>query len=164
MASPIEIVIKKYPNRRLYDTNASIYITLEDVKHLVEAKKNIKVVDAKTHEDLTRQTLMQILLEEESGGAPIFSVEMLSQVISFYGHAQHSALGPFLDSSLKAFVQGAEEMAKRAALMKKGSQKNTEAIVEANAAAWSELAKVQQSAVAGMVEQWSKVAGSWLSR
>jgi polyhydroxyalkanoate synthesis repressor PhaR len=164
MATKTEIVIKKYPNRRLYDTTSSVYITLEDVKRLVEEKKPVKVVDAKTNEDLTRQTLMQILLEEEAGGAPIFTSEMLAQVISFYGHAQHSALGPFLDSSLKAFVQGAEEMAKRAAMMKMGSQKNTEAIVEANAAAWTELAKVQQQAVSGMMEQWSKAAGAWLPK
>ena len=78
-------LIKKYPNRRLYDTKTSSYITLVDVKELVLQHEDFQVVDAKTGEDLTRSILLQIILEEEAGGAPMFSSEMLSQMIRFYG-------------------------------------------------------------------------------
>jgi polyhydroxyalkanoate synthesis repressor PhaR len=97
-------IIKKYPNRRLYDTHTSSYITLADVKELVHAYENFIVVDAKTNEDLTRSILMQIILEEESGGVPIFSPELLSQMIRFYGNAMQAMLGKYLENNMKAFV------------------------------------------------------------
>ena len=71
-------LIKKYPNRRLYDTATSSYITLADVKKLVLQQVPFKVADAKSNEDLTRSILLQIILEEESSGAPMFSSDMLS--------------------------------------------------------------------------------------
>ena len=74
-------LIKKYPNRRLYDTQTSTYVTLSDIKNLVMGSEVFKVVDAKTEEDLTRNILLQIILEEEAGGAPVFSTQMLSQII-----------------------------------------------------------------------------------
>ncbi|MGH8634583.1 MAG: polyhydroxyalkanoate synthesis repressor PhaR, partial [Burkholderiales bacterium] len=80
-------IIKKYPNRRLYDTETSSYITLADVKKLVLEQAEFKVEDAKTREDLTRSILLQIILDEESAGAPMFSSDMLSQIIRFYGNA-----------------------------------------------------------------------------
>ncbi|MEL0070813.1 MAG: polyhydroxyalkanoate synthesis repressor PhaR, partial [Betaproteobacteria bacterium] len=82
-----ERLIKKYPNRRLYDTATSTYITLSDVKQLVLENSHFKVIDAKTNEDLTRSILLQIITEEESNGAPIFSSQMLYQIIQFYGNA-----------------------------------------------------------------------------
>lgn len=96
--------IKKYPNRRLYDTQTSSYITLSDVKALVLAHEAFLVVDAKSEEDLTRAILLQIILEEEAGGAPMFSSEMLSQMIRFYGSAMQGMMGRYLDSNMKAFV------------------------------------------------------------
>ncbi|HSQ72517.1 MAG TPA: polyhydroxyalkanoate synthesis repressor PhaR, partial [Rubrivivax sp.] len=80
-------ILKKYPNRRLYDTQNSSYITLADVKQMVLAGEDFEVRDAKTGEDLTRSILLQIILEEESGGLPMFSAQTLSQIIRFYGHA-----------------------------------------------------------------------------
>lgn len=97
-------LIKKYPNRRLYDTKTSAYITLGDVKELVLAFENFKVVDAKSSEDLTRSILLQIILEEESGGVPLFSSELLAQMIRFYGHAMQGMLGKYLENNIKAFV------------------------------------------------------------
>ncbi len=97
-------LIKKYPNRRLYDTKTSAYITLTDVKDLVLAFENFKVVDAKTGEDLSRSILLQIILEEEAGGMPLFSTELLAQIIRFYGHATQGMLGKFLENNIKAFV------------------------------------------------------------
>jgi polyhydroxyalkanoate synthesis repressor PhaR len=84
--------IKKYPNRRLYDTANSGYITLADVKQMVLDSIDFKVVDAKSGEDLTRQILLQIILDEEAGGLPMFSSEMLVQMIRFYGTAQQTII------------------------------------------------------------------------
>lgn len=159
-----EIVIKKYPNRRLYDTASSAYITLEDVKRLVVEKRSVRVVDAKTDEDLTRQTFMQIMLEEESGGSPVFSADMLAQMISFYGQAQHSALGPFLDASLKAYVRGAEAIAKQASALKGGARGGADSAMAAGATAWADVVKAQQTAMASMFETMGKAAGSWMPK
>ena len=98
-------LIKKYPNRRLYDTKTSAYITLSDVKDLVLAFENFKVVDAKTGEDLSRSILLQIILEEESGGVPMFSAQMLAQIIRFYGHAMQGLMGTLLERNLAAFTE-----------------------------------------------------------
>jgi polyhydroxyalkanoate synthesis repressor PhaR len=98
-------IIKKYPNLRLYDTQSSSYITLGDVKQLVIAGETFSVQDAKTTEDLTRKILLQIILEEETGGAPLFSAPMLSQMIRFYGHAMQGMMGAYLEKSMQAFVE-----------------------------------------------------------
>lgn len=97
-------LIKKYPNRRLYDTQTSAYITVVDVKRLIIEQEDIQVLDAKTDEDLTRSVLLQILLEEEAGGAPILSEVMLAQMIRFYGHAMQGVMGNYLEKNLQAFV------------------------------------------------------------
>ena len=86
-------LIKKYPNRRLYDTRTSSYITLADVKALVLKHEQFQVVDAKTGEDLTRSILLQIILEEEAGGMPMFTSDLLSQLIRFYGNAMQGMVG-----------------------------------------------------------------------
>lgn len=98
-------LIKKYPNRRLYDTQTSAYITLADVKQLVLESEDFKVLDAKSGEDLTRSILLQIILEEEAGGAPLFSSIMLSQIIRFYGHAMQGMMGSYLEKTMGAFVE-----------------------------------------------------------
>ncbi len=104
MAQAIRL-IKKYPNRRLYDTKTSAYITLADVKQLVLEHEEFKVVEAKTQDDLTRSILLQIILEEEAGGAPLFSSQMLSQIIRFYGHAMQGMMGSYLEKTMQAFVE-----------------------------------------------------------
>jgi polyhydroxyalkanoate synthesis repressor PhaR len=96
-------LIKKYPNRRLYDTKTSSYITLADVKQMVLKQEEFQVVDAKSGEDLTRQILLQIILEEESAGVPMFSSELLSQLIRFYGHAMQGFMGTYLEKNIRAF-------------------------------------------------------------
>jgi len=98
-------LIKKYPNRRLYDTQTSVYITLADVKQLVLASEDFKVIDAKSSEDLTRSILLQIILEEEAGGTPLFSSPMLAQIIRFYGHAMQGMMGTYLEKTMLAFVE-----------------------------------------------------------
>jgi polyhydroxyalkanoate synthesis repressor PhaR len=96
-------LIKKYPNRRLYDTKTSSYITLADVKQMVLKQEEFQVVDAKSGDDLTRQILLQIILEEESGGMPMFSSDLLSQMIRSYGNAMQGMMGSYLERNMKAF-------------------------------------------------------------
>ncbi|MDP5241412.1 polyhydroxyalkanoate synthesis repressor PhaR [Uliginosibacterium sp. 31-16] len=96
-------LIKKYPNRRLYDTASSCYITLADVRDLVLGQEVFQVVDAKTGDDITRSILLQIILEEENGGAPMFTSDLLAQMIRFYGNAMQGFMGRYLENNITAF-------------------------------------------------------------
>ena len=97
-------ILKKYPNRRLYDTETSSYITLADVKKMVLTGQDFVVRDAKTGDELTRSILLQIILEEETGGMPMFSAQMLAQIIRFYGHAMQGMMGSYLEKNLQTFT------------------------------------------------------------
>ena len=97
-------VLKKYPNRRLYDTETSTYVTLADVKRMVMDSEDLVVRDAKTSEDLTRSILLQVILEEESGGVPMFSASVLAQIIRFYGNAMQGLMGSYLEKNMQAFT------------------------------------------------------------
>jgi polyhydroxyalkanoate synthesis repressor PhaR len=112
MASPR--IIKKYPNRRLYDTETSAYITLAEVKDLVLGYKDFQVRDAKSGEDLTRSILLQIILEEESGGVPMFSSDMLANIIRYYGHAMQGMMGSYLERSISAFHEAQKRFQEQA--------------------------------------------------
>ncbi|MBE7367900.1 polyhydroxyalkanoate synthesis repressor PhaR [Ramlibacter pallidus] len=112
-AKPAQRVIKKYPNRRLYDTETSTYITLAEVKQLVMENHPFVVRDAKTNEDLTRSILLQIILEEEAGGAPMFSEAALANIIRFYGHAMQGFMGTYLEKNVQAFTDLQTQMAEQ---------------------------------------------------
>jgi polyhydroxyalkanoate synthesis repressor PhaR len=107
-------IIKKYPNRRLYDTETSTYITLAEVKELVLGYKVFQVQDAKSGEDLTRSILLQIILEEESGGVPMFSSDMLANIIRYYGHAMQGLMGSYLERSIFAFHEAQKRFQEQA--------------------------------------------------
>ena len=98
-------ILKKYPNRRLYDTRTSAYITLADVKKMVLEGDAFEVRDAKSGDELTRSILLQIILEEETGGVPIFSAQTLAQIIRFYGHAMQGLMGSYLEKNLQTFAE-----------------------------------------------------------
>ncbi len=98
-------VIKKYPNRRLYDTEKSSYITLNEVHELVRQGGDFKVVDAGTGEDITRSILIQIIIEQEGGETPIFTTDMLTKFIRFYDDAAHGVFGEFLERNLQIFTE-----------------------------------------------------------
>jgi polyhydroxyalkanoate synthesis repressor PhaR len=98
-------IIKKYPNRRLYDTEDSKYITLEDVKKLVLNGVDFIVKDVKTEEDLTRNILLQIISEQEHDGEPFFSTELLIQIIRSYGDSLQSMAGDYIEKSMQLFVE-----------------------------------------------------------
>jgi polyhydroxyalkanoate synthesis repressor PhaR len=140
-------IIKKYPNRRLYDTETSSYITLTDVKKLVLDQVDFKVEDAKSHEDLTRSILLQIILEEEGAGAPMFSSDMLSQIIRFYGNAMQGMMGSYLEKNIHTFI----EIQKR--LQEQSRQVYGENPM-LNTEAWSEFLKMQGPAMQGLMGRY----------
>lgn len=111
LSSASQRLIKKYPNRRLYDTSLSSYISLSDVKTLVSAQQSFIVVDAKSGEDLTRSILLQIIVEEEGRGSPLFSTELLSQIIRHYGDAMQSVMGTYLEKNVQAFLEIQQRLA-----------------------------------------------------
>jgi polyhydroxyalkanoate synthesis repressor PhaR len=138
-------LIKKYPNRRLYDTQTSAYITLADVKQLVLDAAVFQVVDAKSGEDLTRSILLQIILEEESGGVPMFSANVLSQIIRFYGHAMQGVMGTFLEKNIQAFMDIQESMAEQS----KGMVPN-----QFGPEAWAQFMNVQTPVLQNMMNNY----------
>ncbi len=109
------IVIKKYANRRLYDTSASRYVTLDHLRELVKDGKDFQVVDAKSGEDLTRGVLAQIIFEEESKGETLLPVEFLRQLISFYGDSMQSMVPGYLNMSMDSFAKQHAEMREKMA-------------------------------------------------
>ncbi|MEO5341679.1 MAG: polyhydroxyalkanoate synthesis repressor PhaR [Magnetococcus sp. MYC-9] len=98
-------VIRKYPNRRLYDTERSAYVTLDGIRQLVLDNVLFQVVDKQSGEDITRSILLQIISEEEGDGTPVFSTEVLQQIIRFYGGALQGMLGAYLTRSVALFVE-----------------------------------------------------------
>lgn len=98
-------IIKKYPNRRLYDTEISSYITVEEVRQLILDGEDFEVRDAKSGEDLTRQVLLQIIAEQEQGGEPVLSTQLLSQIIRFYGDSMQGFMGNYLERSMQLFLE-----------------------------------------------------------
>jgi polyhydroxyalkanoate synthesis repressor PhaR len=96
------VVIKKYANRRLYDTESSSYITLERLAEMVRQKRDFKVVDAKTGEDITHNVLTQIIMDEEARGTNMLPVNFLRQLISLYGDSMQSFVPQYLEASLEA--------------------------------------------------------------
>ncbi|MGJ7508824.1 polyhydroxyalkanoate synthesis repressor PhaR [Variovorax sp. GT1P44] len=111
---PVQRVIKKYPNRRLYDTETSSYITLAEVKQLVMNKASFVVRDAKSGDDLTRSILLQVILEEEAGGAPMFTEQVLASIIRFYGQTMQSYMGPYLEKNIQAMAEVQAQLAEKA--------------------------------------------------
>ena len=142
-------IIKKYPNRRLYDTATSSYITLEDVKKLVLDQIAFRVEDAKTHEDLTRSILLQIILEEESGnGAPMFSSGVLSQIIRTYGQTMQGMMGSYLEKNVQTFIDIQKKLQEQSRTLY--GEKNSPQAADA----WSEFLKMQGPAIQGMMGRY----------
>jgi len=138
-------LIKKYPNRRLYDTCTSAYITLADVKQLVLDSEAFQVIDAKSGDDITRSILLQIILEEESGGVPLFSPAALSQIIRFYGNAMQGLMGTFLEKNIEAFTEIHERMVEQSGLSR-GQQIGPEA--------WMQFMNVQTPVLQNMMNSY----------
>lgn len=139
-------ILKKYPNRRLYDTRFSTYITLVDVKAMVLAAESFEVRDAKTGEDLTRSILLQIILEEESGGVPMFSAPMLAQIIRFYGHSMQGLMGSYLEKNLQTFTEFQSVIAEQSKGLYDPAAQTPEM--------WSQMLSSQTPAVQGLMSNY----------
>lgn len=138
-------IIKKYPNRRLYDTETSKYITLEDVKKLVVENVTFRVEDAKTKEDLTRSILMQIIMESEgSQGAPMFSSDVLCKIIRFYGNAMQGMMGSYLEKNIQTFIEIQKKLQEQS-----GSALGSPQML--NPEAWNDFLKMQGPAIQSMM-------------
>jgi polyhydroxyalkanoate synthesis repressor PhaR len=141
-----ERLIKKYPNRRLYDTQTSSYITLADVKQLVLGNEDFIVIDAKTEEDLTRSILLQIILEEESNGEPMFSSSALSQIIRYYGHTMQGMMGSYLEKNIQVFIDIQNKLAE-----------NSKGLMEEKSFSpemWTQFMSVQGPMMQGMMSNY----------
>ena len=143
MENPLRL-IKKYPNRRLYDTKTSSYITLADVKQMVLKQEEFQVVDAKSGDDLTRQILLQIILEEESGGAPMFSSDLLSQMIRSYGNAMQGMMGTYLERNIRAFQDLQKTLQEQSQKMYGGSGQEL----------WSQFMNLQGPAMQSLMQAY----------
>jgi polyhydroxyalkanoate synthesis repressor PhaR len=133
-------VIKKYPNRRLYDTDISSYITVEDVRQLVLDGEDFEVRDAKTGEDLTRTVLLQIIAEHEERGQPMFSTRMLSQVIRFYGDSLQGFMGGYLERSMQNFLDQSQQFRNQVSgLMGQNAWQMVNELTERNLEIWKSM-------------------------
>ena len=141
-------IIKKYPNRHLYDTQTSTYITLADVKQMVLAHDTFTVLDAKTNEDLTRSILLQIILEEENEGVSLFTTEMLAQIIRSYGNVMQGMLGSYLEKNMQAFADIQSDLAVTEA--KSDAQQKIDSEV------WQQLLAIQTPMMQGMMSTYIK--------
>ena len=140
-------LIKKYPNRRLYDTKTSSYITLADVKQMVLKNEEFQVLDAKTNEDLSRQILLQIILDEESGGMPMFSSDLLSQMIRSYGSAMQGFMGSYLEKNLEGFQQMQKALQEQSQKLYGDNSKSSQEI-------WAQFMNMQGPAMQGLMQAY----------
>src|SRR5918999_2686546 len=115
------VVIKKYANRRLYNTASSSYVTLEHLSEMVKQGIDFVVYDAKTNEDITRTVLTQIIFEEESQGQSLLPIQFLRQLISFYGNSMQAFLPSYLELSLASFAQQQERLRSQLAAFTPGT-------------------------------------------
>ncbi len=147
-------IIKKYPNRRLYDTATSSYITLANVKQLVLEQTPFQVIDAKSNNDLTRNILLQIILEEENSEAPMFSSDVLSQMIRFYGNTMQGMMGSYLEKNIQTFMGIQQQLTEQSR-----SIYGTNPVMSPDA--WNQMVKMQgpaiQSLMSGYLEQSAKM-------
>ena len=141
-------VIKKYPNRRLYDTQISSYITIEDVRQLIVDGIEFEVRDAKTGDDLTRQVLLQIISEHEQDGEPMLSTRMLSQLIRFYGDSLQGFMGNYLERSMQMFLEQQQQFRQQmSGLIGQAPWTMLNQLTEKNLEMWKDF---QQGLVGGM--------------
>ena len=140
-------LIKKYPNRRLYDTRTSTYITLADVKQLVLGNEEFQVVDAKSGDDLTRAVLLQIILEEESGGSPMFTSDVLTQFIRSYGSAMQGMMGGYIERNLQLFQELQKKVQEQSAQLYGGNAKGGQEM-------WNQFMSFQGPAMQGLISTY----------
>ena len=154
-------VIKKYPNRRLYDTQISSYITIEDVRQLIVDEVEFEVRDAKSGEDLTRQVLLQIIAEQEQDGEPMLSTRLLSQLIRFYGDSLQGFMGNYLERSMQLFLDQQQQFRQQmGGLLGQTPWTLMNQLTERNLQAWNEFQQNLAGAMGGTPPPRGKEPGA----
>jgi polyhydroxyalkanoate synthesis repressor PhaR len=151
-ADAAPVIIKKYANRRLYDTESSSYITLDHLSQMTRAGREFKVVDAKSGDDITHSVLTQIIVEEENRGTTLLPVSFLRQLISMYGDQMQAMVPHYLEASMEAFRRNQEQVRTTMMGMMAGGANPFEAIARQNMA--------MMKAAAGMWAQGAPAAGA----
>jgi polyhydroxyalkanoate synthesis repressor PhaR len=133
-------IIRKYANRRLYDTEASRHINKEDVRKLIAAGEDVQIVDEGSGDDITRSVLLQLVAEQELGGQPVLSDQMLTQIIRFYDHPMQGMLGSYLQQSFESFLQQQSSLQEQMQeLMKSGPFAVMQDVAKQNMEAWQAM-------------------------
>jgi len=134
--------IKKYANRRLYDTEASRHVTLDGIRQLVAGGEDVAVIDDTSGQDITRSILLQVIAEQEQGGRPILSAEMLKQIIRFYGNPMQELMGGYLERSVQVFMNQQkalqDQIQQAMGMTPMGSMQN---LAQKNMEVWNQLQK-----------------------
>ena len=135
-------IIKKYPNRRLYDTELSKYVTLVHLRKLIHDEVEFKVVDSQSGKDITRSILIQIITEQEAGDEALFSTDMLIDLIRYYDEAVHDVFQSYLDQSMRAFTEQQQFIQERMEeLVGAGAVKDMADLAQRNVELWMDMQK-----------------------
>ena len=133
-------IIRKYANRRLYDTEASRHINKDDVRKLIAAGKEVRILEDGSGDDITRSVLLQLVAEQELGGKPVLSDQMLTQIIRFYDHPMQGVLGSYLQQSFETFLQQQSTMQEQMQeLMRNGPFAVMKDVAKQNMEAWQAM-------------------------
>ncbi|HKE96654.1 MAG TPA: polyhydroxyalkanoate synthesis repressor PhaR [Povalibacter sp.] len=144
-------LIKKYANRRLYDASQSRHITLDDIRNLVVSGEQVRVVEDKTNEDITRLILLQVIAEQEQFGRPILSTPLLESLIRFYGNSLQGFLSTYLEKSVETFMRQQEVVqAQLARMMTNAPMAAMSELTRQNLEIWS---RMQESMLAAFTPQ-----------
>jgi polyhydroxyalkanoate synthesis repressor PhaR len=154
-----ERLIRKYSNRRLYDTGASRHVTLEDLRQLIVAGEKIKVVDDKSGEDLTRSVLLQIISEQEQFGSPVLGSELLEMIIRFYGRPMQAPLSRYLEQAFTAMLKQQETMQVEMAKALQAPFAPLTDLARKNMELWEQMQAATRNAFMGNSAAASKAAG-----
>lgn len=144
-----ERLIRKYTNRRLYDTTGSRHVTLEDLRQLIVAGEKIKVIDDKSGEDLTRPVLLQIISEQEHLGSPVLSAELLEMIIRFYGRPMQGLLSGYMEQAFTAMLRQQETMQSEMAKAMQGPFAPLTELAQKNLALWEQMQAATRDAFIG---------------
>jgi len=150
-----ERLIRKYANRRLYDTGGSRHVTLEDLRQLIVAGEKIKVVDDKSGEDLTRSVLLQIICEQEQFGTPVLGLELLEMIIRFYGRPMQALLGGYLEQAFTTLLRQQETIQ---AEMAKALQTPFAPLTRKNMELWNQMQAATREAFTARGAETAKAA------
>jgi polyhydroxyalkanoate synthesis repressor PhaR len=148
-----ERLIKKYANRRLYDSTESRHVTLEDIRKMIVSGAKVKVIDDKSGEDLTRAVLLQVIAEQDQYGTPVLSTELLEAIIRFYGNPVQEMLTKYMEQSVGTLVRQQETMRAEMSKALAGPMAPLAEFARQNMDQWSKIQASMMSAFAGAKQE-----------